>query len=492
MIDRHPSVQVTLRALRSAVLAAALGGLSNFAHAQTAPVSPTIPPNAQAVDEGLTWKGITIYGIVDIGVQNQTHGAPISDYFVGGSADVVQKNSNGSITGITPSNLSNSRVGLQGREPLFFDDWYGVFRLETYFNPQSGQIADALRSLALNNGKPLTAQTTNVDSSASGQAFIQSYAGVSHKMYGTLTFGRQNSVLADEIAKYDPNYASQAFSLIGISGVTAGGGDTQNRRLDNSAKYVGSYHLPQGPILNFEAMYRFNQSNGTSGQAYEFALGGEYAGASVDAYYSKIRDAVALGALSAAQVTALPTLCPTPLPAGGTCVSASVSNALTATVTDNETFGLTGLYNWNVVKFFGGYEHIKYMNPSTPLAPGFNVSSYTVAYVTNAAYANNERILHVYWAGVRYHVLPQLEVVGAYYGYKQQAYGSGAFANCTTALSATCSGNLDDVSLDGIYSLSKRFDAYLGSMWSEVRSGLANGYLHSTDITTSMGVRFKF
>src|SRR5206468_1523857 len=102
------------------------------AQSSAAPPAPT--------DDTLTWKGITLYGIIDIGIQNQTHGAPISDYFVGGSAEVVQKNSNRSVTGVTPSNLSNSRIGLQGAEPLA-GDWSGVFKLETFFNPQSGQIA---------------------------------------------------------------------------------------------------------------------------------------------------------------------------------------------------------------------------------------------------------------------------------------------------------------------------------------------------------------
>jgi len=41
---------------------------------------------------------------------------------------------------------------------------------------------------------------------------------LSSRTFGTLTFGRQNTLLADAIAKYDPQAASQAFSLIGLSG----------------------------------------------------------------------------------------------------------------------------------------------------------------------------------------------------------------------------------------------------------------------------------
>jgi predicted porin len=474
-----------LASLKNGLLFASLLAATGLVHAQSAP-APAAPK-----DDSLTFHGITLYGIVDIGIQNQTHGAPISDYYPAGSAEIVQKNSNHSVTGVTPSNLSQSRIGLQGVEPLV-GDWSGVFRLETFFNPQSGQISDALKSLVQNNGRSLANQNTNIDSSASGQTFVQSYAGFSSKTFGTITFGRQNTVLADGIAKYDPNYASQAFSVIGISGTAAGGGDTQNRRLDSSVKYVGSFNTVAGGAAHLAAQYKFNQSTGSANSAVEVSFGGEYAGASVDAYYVKVKDAVAISALSAAQVAALPGLCPNPLPAGGSCVSASPSNALSATVSDNTTYAIMGLYNMGVLKFFGGWEHIKYANPATPLSAGFNVAAYTMAFVNNTAYPN-DRTLQVYWAGVRYTVLPELDLVGAYYGYKQNAYGTGANAGCSTNQSGTCSGTLDAISFDADYRLSKRFDAYAGVMYSGVHDGLASGYLfHTTDITTTTGVRFKF
>jgi predicted porin len=470
-----------LAPLKNGLLLSSLLAATGLAQAQsaTAPAAPA--------DDSLTYHGITLYGIVDVGVQNQSHGAPISDYFVGGSAEIVQKNSNHSVTGVTPSNLSNSRIGLQGVEPIV-GDWSGVFKLETFFNPQSGQISDALKSLAQNNGRALAIQTTNVDSSASGQPFIQSFAGFSSKSVGTFTFGRQNTVLADGIAKYDPNFASQAFSLIGISGVTAGGGDTQNRRLDSSVKYVGSF----GGVAHLAAQYKFNQSRGSAGSAFEVAIGGEFAGASVDAYYTKIKDAVSIAALSAVQVADLAGLCPNPLPAGGSCVAASADNALSATISDNTTFAILGLYNLGVVKFYGGYEHIKYANPATPMSAGFDVANYTMAFVNNAAFPT-DKTLQVFWGGVRYTVIPQLDLVGAYYGYKQNSYGIGANAGCTTNKAGTCSGTEDVISFDAVYRLTKRFDGYVGVMYSGVHDGLSNGYLfHTTDITTTTGVRFKF
>ncbi len=442
---------------------------------------------AAAPDESLTWHGITLYGIVDIGLQNQSHGAPINDYFPAGSADIVQKNSNHSITGLTPSNLSQSRIGIQGSEPLV-GDWKGVFKLETYFNPQSGDISDALKSLAQNNGRSPANQTTNLDSSIGGQTFQQSFAGFSSKTYGTVTFGRQNTVLADGVAKYDPNFASQAFSLIGLSGTTAGGGDTQNRRMDASLKYVGTF----AGVAHLAAQYKFNQSTGGANTAFEVSAGGEYAGLSVDVFYTKVKDAVAVAALSAGQVAGLPGLCPDPVPAGGSCLGADPSTALAATISDNTSYALMGLYNLGAVKLYAGYEHIQFANPATPLAAGFNVADYTIAYVNNAAFPT-DKTLQVFWGGARYTVLPNLDLVAAYYGYKQNSYGIGANAGCSTKKAGTCSGTEDDLSFDADYRLTKRFDVYAGIMYTGVKDGLANGYLfHTTDITTTTGVRFKF
>src|ERR1700737_724714 len=104
-----------LAPLKRALFPPSLLAATGLAHAQSAP-KPAAP--AAPKDDSLTYHGITLYGIVDIGIQNQTHGAPISDYFVGGSAEIVQKNSNHSVTGVTPSNLSNSRIGLKGVEPI--------------------------------------------------------------------------------------------------------------------------------------------------------------------------------------------------------------------------------------------------------------------------------------------------------------------------------------------------------------------------------------
>jgi predicted porin len=460
------------------VLGCALSAAMGVAHAQSAPTAP--PQTTQApVDDSLTWKGITLYGIVDIGLQHETHGAPFSDYHPAGSANIVQKNSREGVSGLTPSNLSQSRVGLQGAYP-FTDEWSGVFRAEMFFNPTSGEISDAEKSMVLNNGKPASQQTTNLDSSVAGQFFETVYAGFSSKHWGTLTFGRQTTLLADGISKYDPNYASQAFSLIGMSGTYAGGGDTEDRRLDNSIKYVATFnHMAHAGF-----MYKFNNSSGalnSANTAWQAQIGGEYAGFSLDGYYTKANSAISASPLSTAQAGDLPGL------------GYSITNSLSGTISDNTTYGLMGLYSMQDWKFFAGYEHIKYANPSNPLPAGFvDIGGYILAFVNNAAY-DNAKELNVYWAGVKYTVLPGLDLTAAYYGYHQNAYGTGDNVGCNTNESGTCSGHFSALSFDAVYAFNRHVDGYIGAMWSGVYDGVANGYtMQTNNLNPTIGVRMKF
>ncbi len=86
----------------------------------------------------------------------------------------------------------------------------------------------------------------NQDGGRCGQAFNgAAYAGLSNPIYGTLTFGRQSSLVNEGIGTYDPMHGSYAFSLIGYSGGALGGiGEPETTRWDNSVKYLYQY----GPV----------------------------------------------------------------------------------------------------------------------------------------------------------------------------------------------------------------------------------------------------
>jgi len=426
-------------------------------------------------DDSLTWHGITLYGVIDLGVQFDTHSAPFTPYRPAASGNIVRQNSNGSVVGVTPSNMGQSRVGLQGVEPLNAD-WSGVFQIETFFNPQSGEIADSLKSLAVNNGRSLTAQTVNVDGSSAGQPFQTAWIGLKSARFGTLTYGRQVTLLMEGVIEYDPNYNATAFGLLGASNTYSGGGAQQDNRLDSTVKYT----VEIDDLAHLGAFYKFNDASGSANTVYQANVGADHAGASIDAYYSKENSAITATYLTAAQVAKLPAL------------GYSSSNSLAATISDNTAYSLMAFYKMDPFKFFAGYEHIKYANPTRPLSAGFNdIGGYVLAFVTNNAYGKSKTV-DVYWTGVRYTVIPHLDLTAAYYGYNQNAYGTGTQAGCTTNAHSTCSGSLDAFSFDADYRFNVHFDTYLGAMYSGVHDGAASGYLHSTNINPTIGVRYKF
>jgi predicted porin len=426
-------------------------------------------------DDSLTWHGITLYGVIDIGLQYQTHGAPLSDYRPAASGNIVQKNSRESIFGATPSNMGQSRVGLQGNEPLY-GDWSGVFQVETLFNPQSGDIADSLKSLTVNNGKSLANQSNGLDGSSAGQAFSTAFVGIKSARFGTLTGGRQLTLLSEGTIKYDPNYDSNAFGLLGASNTYSGGGSSEDKRLDSALKYTGTFD----DLVHVGALYKFNGATGASNTAFQADIGAQFQGASIDAYYSKVNDAITASSLTAAQVSELPKL------------GYSTTNSLSATISDNTTFAVMAFYQIDPLKFFAGYEHIRYANPSTPLQAGFtDIGGYILAFVSNSTY-DNDKVVQVYWTGLRYTVIPPLELTVAYYGYHQNAYGTGKEAGCNTAANSACSGSFEAFSFDADYHFNKHFDAYLGAMYSGVHDGVASGYIDTTNIDPTIGVRYKF
>jgi predicted porin len=443
-------------------------------------LAPAVPVAGQKTGPGvdaedsLTWKGITLYGVLDIGFQYDTHSAPFTPYRPAASGNIVRQNSYQSVSGLTPSNMGQSRIGLQGVEPLS-GVWAAMFQIETFFNPQSGQIADSLRSLTANNGKPLTQQNVGVDGSSAGQAFQTAFVGFRSEQFGALTFGRQVTLLSEGAIKYDPNYMATAFGLLGASNTYVGGGSSEDNRLDSTAKYV----LHIGDLLHVSGLYKFNGSNGAGRTAVQADVGGSFAGADVDAYYSKVRSSITASSLSVAQAATLP--------AGYT-----LSNTLAATVSDNTACALMARYQLSSLKLFGGYEYIKYLDPATPLSAGFSdIGDYVLAYVNNTAY-NNPKILQVYWSGVRYSVIPQLELTAAYYGVHQSGYGSGTQAGCSTNAHSACSGNLQTFSFDADYRFNVHFDVYAGAMYSGVHDGLAFSYINTTNINPTIGVRYKF
>jgi predicted porin len=420
-----------------------------------------------ADDESLTWNGITLYGVYDIGVGYQSHGAPLSqDWFVGVQY-LIDKKSNKSNTSLAPNGLSQSRLGLRGNEKIT-DDLSFVFNAEMGFDPQSGNLADALGALTHNNGVPVTSQTSAGDSSRAGQFFNgPAFGGLSSQEFGTLTIGRHNTLLLDNILKYDPMGGSYAFSIIGLSGVTAGMGDTEDARLDGSFKY-----FYKTDMWHVGAMYQPGKTDSSPGEAWQGNVGFSYEGFDVDGIYGHKKDAISAASLSAAQITA-----------------GAPHNSLAATISDNTSYTLAASYAVGPWKGFLGYEHLKFENPDLPLTVPFSgLGGYYLSILNNAAFPN-DKVLQVSWGGVRYLISKDFDVTAAIYHYDQNSYG---VTRCSNNSAGTCSGTENVYSVMADYRWTKRFDTYAGAMWSGVYDGLANGFLHSSTLSPTVGFRFKF
>jgi predicted porin len=435
---------------------------------------PPLPVNSavQPADQekrgrvpSLTYAGLTIYGTVDVGIAYLNHGAPFSPDYAPGLPFLIQKFSNKPIFSVTNNGLSQSKVGISGVEPIN-SDLTAVFRAETGFNPVSGHLSNGPASLIDSNGKPLGSQTTSGDSSRAGQPFQgAAYAGLTSRTFGSLTIGRQNGLMADDLVKYDPQAQSQAFSPIGYSGTSGGLGDTEDKALDNAVKYGYSYGHARIALL-----HQFGSSSSIPQGADEVDIGADYGRLSIDALWGKVKGAVAAASLTAAQAATDP-------------------NTLAATISDNTAYSLQASYQLKPVKLYAGWERIKYANPAHPLANGVEtIGGYVLSHVNDNAYSIN-KILQISWVGARYSVTPQFDLVAAYYQYNQSSYGKVA---CADASASTCSGEMHDASAVADYFLTKRFDVYSGVNYSRVTNGLAQGYLYTAAWAPMVGFRFNF
>ncbi len=462
----------------------------------------------------ISYAGVTFYGTVDVGYGYQTHATPYSPTMYTGQAYILQKNGNGAISSLTNNGMSNSNFGVKIEEGIG-GGFVAIGKLDGGFNPLSGELSNACESLVQNNGKALTQLNTAIDGGRCGQLFNnEAYGGLSSATYGTLTIGRQNSLVNGAIATYDPYGGAYAFSLIGMSGGALGGiGDTETTRWDNSIKYAYQF----GPV-HAAAMYADGE-NDTSiwGSAYAGNVGVSYKGFSIDGFYEKENGAVGAASLSSAQITpvyvttcntATPPVCTTKLKSG----TGLNAQDLSATITNNENWTVMGKYTFEFgggfkdegpsskLTFFGGYAHIDMTNPGNTYANNNGtIGGYMFAAVNTAPYAfGATKTLETEWAGAAYETGPWT-FSGAYYHEGQGDYTNSKNQTCAEAnvaakgvTQSNCSGDLDVGSFVVDYRFNKHFDVYSGVMFSTAGDGLASGFLNTDNTSAVTGLRLKF
>jgi predicted porin len=507
-------------------LAMALGSASGVhaADLQTTKTEDVAKPNcmasfwtwldSSASDCPLSAGPITVYGTIDVGGGYYSAGAdrsPVTDKM----AYAIQKYSNTSRWQANYNSLSTSVIGLKLKQDLGLlgaPGWSVIGVLEAGVNPYSGMFDNGPRSLADNNAR-FTSKSpfsgTALDSSRAGQwDNSQGYVGISNNTYGTLTFGRTNSLVLDSLLAYDP-VTSVAFSLLGVSNTIAGFQDTETVRPNTAVTYRLNYQ-------NFRAAFQaqvggYDWGNASEGM-YQGQLGSDfnlfggtpYAGTlSLDAIGSFAKDAVSLSSFSGSNIKCLtPAYC-----------SINIDNqvfnpndVLKATLSNNIGLALLAKYKWNQWGFYGGYLYARLMNPSDDHLDGFQTiaegifvpsgylkkSVYTNDAITANAY-NVQRVNITYWGGARYAFRPDLDLAFGYYFQSQNDYNTAACKGFGPLISSNkCAGGQQGVSALIDWRPWKRVEFYAGVMRTSVFGGVANGFNHTVNWDPAAGIRVRF
>jgi predicted porin len=494
--------------------------LSGFALQASAADLGDITSSKDPIPDTLSWHGVTVYGTVDVGFGYTSNGNETSGfYYPGMNYNLVGNSlSQGAHSAITNSALSQSQIGVKVEENIGFG-FTAIAKLDTGFNPISGELADACQSIIevgdaraknlIAGGNLNTfAVPSGVDGSRCGQAFNgQALAGVSSPLYGTLTFGRQNSLTLDAMANYDPMGLSYATSLIGYSGTAGAGiGSTETARWDNSVKYVFQY----GPA-HIAGAYASGSTDGTSihGDAGAVDAGITYKGLSIDGVYTRETGAVSslLGLLPGLTI----------LPGTATPITSN-TNQMYYYLTNNEAWSVMGKYTFEFgggfkdegptskLTFYGGFQQADLTNYNGQQG-GTTIGGYHLAYLNNILLST--RTLDTAWAGAKYETGPW-SFTAAYYWLHQDSFREANNILVSVGAAATpltggcsvnagaCAGDLNQVSFLVDYAFNKHFDTYAGISYQEVSGGLAHSFLSNdafmanNNTTVVTGIRLKF
>ncbi len=489
----------------------------------------------------LSWYGFSLYGTVDVGGGYQSHGAPFDKNFPTGSEYLIGSGGTGATNRtpgwyLGPNGLSQSNFGFKVLEPVG-GGFSFVAQAGVAFDPYSALLANAPAAMQNGLGIPQNQQAIPADSSRWGWLGDQIYVGGTSATYGTLTFGRQNTLYNDAIVAYDPMGASYAFSPIGYSGKAAGGGDTEDARWTTAIKYrenIGPVRIAVmgQPGFGYAA---YNPNLGAVGGQ----LGGDvknlgWGTLSLDALGVWEKGAVNISPTYIGQATA--NGWPTTFPGGAASgLKATLSNQTSLMVVAKYSFGSWGNPPPPVVgkaapppsdphgiplTLYAGYEWIQFQNttgaqtnyfyddgfrfnfnPASPTggaltANGTTITNINFGLACGTGGGCTAELFNVLWAGAKYGITRNLDFIGAYYHYIQNQYViSATVCGASGSISpnnSKCAGYLDAISGVIDWRFLPKWDTYVGVMYSAAFGGIANGDITRNNVAVTGGVRFRF
>jgi len=481
-----------LKAIRILLSWLAVLSIASPALAADLPKLPEVPD--------LSWHGITFIGNIDVALQYETHGAPYAGMIYSPESFIGASSRQGQFF-LAPNQESQSFVGIKVDERII-PGWHFVSRLEVGLIPTTGELADALKSAQKMNGILAAQQVQAGDGPRAGQIFNgEAWGGLSSDRFGTLRLGRNRSIPFDTLVTYDP-LASYGFSQIGYNGTFTGQGSPETSFVDSSIKYLKDYK-------HFSTELIYAQPRSDARQFGQGMVGVVYPNFSVSAIGGAGTDQLLISSLAGAANLG--------------------SQFLGAKVFDTTMYGFFGKYVFHIgrhkvpaeksfdakLTLSGGYDHIDISNPTAGgWAPGHTtIGGYSIGpvYSTNGlggggivnyGFTGGDRIVKVYFGGLKIEPRPRWTFGLAYYRYDQSSFGLGvpnlpgivAPAYSTVACSgnafANCSGAMQSGSFRTDYQWSKNVNLYAGVAYSRVDNGFAYGFIKTSTADPMVGARF--
>jgi hypothetical protein len=501
---RRRSVGVSISGVRKGV------GCHKLAlAASTLALSAATPASAQGIDfarliaEGpsaipdLRWNGITLIGAIDVSGQYESRGSPYhGDMFT--SAGIIGPANRSPQWVFAPNQVLQSYIGVKVDEPI----GHGIAlvgRAEFGFNPTTLDVSDALKSLRRANGVPASQQYTSGDGTRAGQVLNgEAWGGIKVAHLGELRAGRNDTISLDLAGIYDP-LLSYGFSLSGYVVLLIGQGSPETPRIDHSIKYLGMF----GPI-RVKAIYG---DPGTDvKQFYQGSIGYVRPRLSVDVFGGHASDMMSATALSG------------PANLGSHYLGARVFDTAMYGVFTRFVFcldkGCAGGEAGSSLSFTSGYQHLAYSNPADGgFAPGHRtIGGYEIgpalsttgapgAGIVNYSYAGGDRLVKLHFLAAKYTIDPKWSVMTGYYRFDQNGFGydvnrlpgiqAPSYSNgkCSSKAFFNCSGSEDVASVRTDFKWSRNIILYGGVTYSRVRGGFAFGYLATSTVSPTLGVR---
>jgi predicted porin len=303
-----------------------------------------------------------------------------------------------------------------------------------------------------------------------GQLFAkEAIGGFSGNQWGRITIGRNTNPILDVLNSYAPLYKAGLFSIYGNGVYGAGGGISENGRIDSSIKYQHTI----GDV-NFGLLTGFGSNGGLKkgNKGYAGNVGYENERFGVQIVYEQFSDVLK------------------------TATDATVSNAIDLTAYNQKALLLAGKYKWtDRLRTQIGIQQAQLSAPTADVNIPFISSLYSETVAKSTAYVGDTQKINIGHIGFDYDISGKLNASAAYMWVGLPRYNFGTPVNGAFP-SHYLGGSIDSWGALLTYRWDKDVTLYTGAIFSHYRgdafeSNSTTVYIHDI-LTASTGFRLKF